>query len=155
MRRIFICSPYRADTPEGIEANVARTIAACQAVMSVGDYPVAPHLYLTRLLDDADPHQRAIGLELGRLELATCDELYWWQAENAAPGEFSEGQEGDMAAARALRLPIADGADTVALRRAELEGLIGRAAPSPFMRPEDVRQRFERVVIRRWGRIAP
>lgn len=141
MRRIFVCSPYSAPTAEGLAANEARTIAACQAIMTIGDYPVAPHLYLARLLDDADPHQRAIGMALGRLELVTCDALYWWQAEGAAPGEYSEGMAGDMASARALRLPVLDG-------QAEIARLIRAAAVSPAMRVEDLRQRFEREVVR-------
>lgn len=72
-RKIYICSPFSAETDERKDFHIwiARNIAKC--VMRRGDIPVAPHLYYPQLLDDGKLEDRELALELGKLLLEECD----------------------------------------------------------------------------------
>lgn len=48
MIKVYICSPYRADTPEGIQANERKAKQYCKIACKAGYIPIAPHLYFTR-----------------------------------------------------------------------------------------------------------
>lgn len=87
---IYIASPYAGD----IERNTAFAIDACRYCITQGHTPVAPHLLYTRMLDDADPAQREIGLELGYRLLEHADEL-WVCGERISPGMAAEIAEAD------------------------------------------------------------
>lgn len=66
-RRVVIESPLKADTPEGYARNRRYAIACWHHSRSLGESPFASHIFIAQpdLLDDADPEQRADGIEIG------------------------------------------------------------------------------------------
>lgn len=97
MKRIFICSPYGGDP-----ANQERAREYCREALSAGHAPFAPHLLYPQMLDDANPVQRAVGLEAGLLFLATCDEMW------AYPGleGLTSGMRREVEMASKLNIPV-------------------------------------------------
>lgn len=100
MKRVFICSRYRADEKHTVEENVQRALFACTHAVLKGYAPIAPHLYLTRCLDDNDPTERELGMIAGRAFLAACDEVWQWGAT------ISKGMSVELAYAKELGIPI-------------------------------------------------
>lgn len=71
---VVVESPFMAPTPEGLERNLAYARAALRDCLLRGEAPFASHLLYTQpgVLDDADPDERALGIEAG---LALVDEV--------------------------------------------------------------------------------
>ena len=100
MKKVFICSRYRADATHTVGDAVSRALHACGIAVSKGCAPIAPHLYLPRCLDDNDPAERAVGMAAGREFLAVCEEVWQW-------GEtVTEGMAEEIAYAKELGIPI-------------------------------------------------
>lgn len=58
--KIYICSPFRGDT----EVNTQNAISYCRFAVKQGYFPIAPHIWLTRFLDDADRNERDLAYPL-------------------------------------------------------------------------------------------
>ncbi len=93
---VFICSPY-ADDPVG---NERRALRYCQFAVRRGCIPIAPHLYFTRFLDEANPQDRELGLFMGRVLLTKCVELWVFGSRVTA------GMEREIAKAEERSMPI-------------------------------------------------
>lgn len=76
MRTVYVCSPFRAETKEGLDRNLSYARELTRQVLLRGDCPITPHLYMTQCLDEYNPHEREIGLAAGRDILKKCDEMY-------------------------------------------------------------------------------
>ena len=100
MKKVFICSRYRADEKHTTEKNISRALFACTHAIMKGYAPIAPHLYLPRCLDDNDLKERVLGMEAGREFLAMCDEVWQWGAT------VSEGMAMELSYAEELGIPI-------------------------------------------------
>ena len=100
MKRVFICSRYRADATHTTENNIERALYACAYATIHGYAPYAPHLYLPRYLDDEYPSNREVGMAIGREFLSVCDEVWQWGAT------VSEGMAAELAYANKLGIPI-------------------------------------------------
>lgn len=100
MKKVFICSRYRADATHTVEEAVQSALFACHFAVSKGYAPIAPHLYLPRCLDDNDPAERAAGMEAWRAFLAVCDEVWQWGKT------VTEGMAAELALAAELGIPI-------------------------------------------------
>lgn len=98
--RIFVCSRYRSASPGIMQDNVRKTIAICRALVLAGHTPIAPHLYLNRFLNDANPSERALGIHLGQQAMQMCHEMC------VADGGRSEGMTADLVAAEAFGLRV-------------------------------------------------
>ena len=72
MKKVFICSRYRANEKHTTKDAVDRALFACTQAILKGYAPYAPHLYLPRCLDDSNPHDRLQGMAA---ELAYAKEL--------------------------------------------------------------------------------
>ena len=72
MKTVFICSPYRGNVVE----NEKKAIAYSKQANKAGYVPLAPHLLLTRFLNDQNPDERIQGLPLGQELLKRCDEIW-------------------------------------------------------------------------------
>ncbi len=72
MKMIYLASPYDGN----LEKNVAFAKAGCDFVMKQGHGFFAPHLTYTKILDDSDPRQRKVALEMALTMLKRCDELW-------------------------------------------------------------------------------
>ena len=96
MKWIYICSPLRGD----YEANTAAAIRYCREVALEGDFPIAPHIYCPRFLDDTKPEERARGMAIGAelLDLSRGAGVY---------GDHTrEGLQGENRLAEALGIPV-------------------------------------------------
>ncbi|MBS3873763.1 MAG: DUF4406 domain-containing protein [Dethiobacter sp.] len=88
MKLIYVASPYAGD----IEKNTKFARRACRHVMSKGHAFFAPHLLYPQLLNDANPHERQAGLDMGIAMLSRCDEL-WCYGNHISPGMHLEIKE--------------------------------------------------------------
>ena len=100
MKKVFICSRYRANEKYTTEDVVARALFACTCALVDGYAPIAPHVYLPRCLDDAVPIERELCMSAGREFLAVCDELWQWG------DTVTEGMASEIAHAEKLGIPI-------------------------------------------------
>ena len=96
--RVYICSPYRPIALNPILAanelienlRLAKDAAAFASLR--GCEPIVPHLYYPQFLDDNDPTERALGMELGLKALRACDEL-WIISPRISSGMSAEIKE--------------------------------------------------------------
>ena len=65
MRLVILESPFRAATPEETAANVRYAQRCMLDSLRRGEAPIASHLLYPQILDDADPEERALGIEAG------------------------------------------------------------------------------------------
>jgi len=72
MKKIFICSPLRGD----IKENIERAKRYSKEVVLAGHIPITPHIYFTQFLNDNNPKERGIGMEMGLKLLNICDEMW-------------------------------------------------------------------------------
>lgn len=91
MRRVFICSPLRASTPEGVEDNIRFARRLCALAMAEGDVAAfAPHILFTQFLDDSSEEDRDIGIRAGKAFLESCDEIWVYTKRGISEGMKSE-----------------------------------------------------------------
>lgn len=64
-RRVFVASPFRADTPAGVAENVAYAVRAAADAFARGEAPFVPHLIYPRFMDDAIEAERNASIEAG------------------------------------------------------------------------------------------
>ena len=96
MKWIYICSPLRGD----YEANTAAAIRYCREVALEGDFPVAPHIYCPRFLDDAKPEERERGMAIGVELLELCSEV------RVYGDRISEGMQAEIRRAETLGITV-------------------------------------------------
>lgn len=70
---VYICSPYRADTPEQLQKHIDYAKALSRKYVLRGYSVITPHLYYTSFLDDENSEEREIGLESARNLIQVCD----------------------------------------------------------------------------------
>lgn len=81
-KKVFICSPFRpcGETEEEKKKDLHRNEQlaryACRYATEHGYMPLAPHLYFTQFMDDADPQDRENGIRYGLKWLEDCDEIW-------------------------------------------------------------------------------
>lgn len=96
-KHVFVCSPYRGNVVENV--LLARDIE--DLAITARHAPIAPHLLLPGVLNDADPAEREDGLRIGRLILRGCSEMWVW--DECSP---SDGMVGELKEATRVGLPI-------------------------------------------------
>ncbi|MBO5648500.1 MAG: DUF4406 domain-containing protein [Clostridia bacterium] len=71
-----MCSALRGDMQE----NIRKAQMYCEYVVREHEnlLPIAPHIYLTQFLDDANEKDREFGLKAGLFLLSECDELWYF-----------------------------------------------------------------------------
>ena len=82
---VYIASPMSGD----VEQNLQFARHACRYAISEGVVPFAPHLLYTQMLDDSDPEERQLGIDMGNRMLKLCDEL-WLCGDQISPGMAGE-----------------------------------------------------------------
>jgi len=100
MKKVFICSRYRADARHTVEEAVSSALCACGFAIRKGCAPIAPHVYIPKCLDDDNPEERAVGMAIGREFLKMCDEVWQWGKT------VTEGMAEELAYAKELGKPI-------------------------------------------------
>lgn len=96
MKLIYVASPYAGD----VERNTEFAKKACRHVMNEGHAFFAPHLLYPAILDEHQPKQRQLGLDMRLAMLSRCDEL-WCYGDHISPGMYLEIEE-----ASRLGIPI-------------------------------------------------
>ena len=96
LKLIYVASPYAGD----VERNTEFAKKACRHVMNEGHAFFAPHLLYPAILDEHQPKQRQLGLDMGLAMLSRCDEL-WCYGDHISPGMYLEIEE-----ASRLGIPI-------------------------------------------------
>ncbi len=93
---LYIMSPYAGD----VEGSVAFAIRCCRMAIQQGYTPIAVHLLYPQILNDQDPAERAVGLELGLNILRHCAAAW------VCGTRISPGMETEIQAAKQLGIPI-------------------------------------------------
>ena len=88
MKIIYVASPYAGD----IQKNTEFAKRACRHVMNEGHAFFAPHLLYPTILDEHQPEQRQLALDMGIAMLSRCDEL-WCYGDRISPGMRLEIEE--------------------------------------------------------------
>lgn len=88
--KVYICSPFAGDT----ETNTANALKYCRFALSKGKFPIAPHCYLPRFMDDSNPAERELAISFGIRMLYECREV-WIFGRN-----ISEGMKKEILAAK-------------------------------------------------------
>ncbi len=73
MRRVYICSPYRAADDAERERNLDYARELTRQALEAGLAPITAHLYMTQCLDEDEPWEREVGLAAGEALLKGCD----------------------------------------------------------------------------------
>ena len=72
MKKVYICSPYRGD----VETNVQNARKYCRAAVELGCLPIAPHLLFPQFMNDDDPAERGVAIEMDFNLIGICDEIW-------------------------------------------------------------------------------
>lgn len=102
---IYECSPVRptAENPKLKKLQTARHMKlakdACRLITDKGAIPVSPGLFFTAFLDDEDPEERDLGMDMGFQLMMLCDEVWVFD-------KISEGMMDEIIEAALLELPV-------------------------------------------------
>lgn len=96
MKLIYVASPYKGD----IEKNIEYAKQACRYVLNQGNAFFCPHLLYPQILDDNNPEERRLGINIGKEFLTKCDELW------AFEGHISHGMFEEIEFAGKMGIPI-------------------------------------------------
>ena len=94
---VYICSPYSGDIQKNIQ-NAC--VAAKTAIISNNVAPLVPHLMYPTFLDDDNPTERALGIELDLNLISKCDEL-WYYGDT-----ISAGMQAEINFAKTHNIPV-------------------------------------------------
>lgn len=100
MSKVFICSPYRAETPEGLEENIELAKRISRYAAEQGHTVLCPHLLYPQFLDDNDKGERELGIKAGLEMLKDADEVW------VPSWKVSEGMKREIAEAEKLGIPV-------------------------------------------------
>ena len=101
LARTYICSPCRADTPEGVIRNMkAARVYMYYVYIHFPGVPRAPHAYLPVILNDNFEHERNIALHFGKRLLMDCDLML------VCGDRLSDGMYGEIVRALELDTPV-------------------------------------------------
>ena len=93
---VYIASPLSGD----VEKNLDFARQACRYAISQNVTPFAPHLLYPQILDDSDPAERQLGIDMGNQMLELCRELW------LCGDRISAGMEGERKLAESLGIPV-------------------------------------------------
>ena len=81
-------SPYAADTPEGIDANITYARACARDSLMRSEAPIASHLLHTQpgILGDKVPTDREIGIDAGLAWLQVAEATVVYTDRGISPG---------------------------------------------------------------------
>ena len=70
--RVYLESPYRNGDPEEHQKNIDYAKACALDCIERGENPFVSHLFFTQFLDDNDPDDRTLGMNMGFKWALTC-----------------------------------------------------------------------------------
>ncbi len=101
MRKVYICSPYRAKDGAELDRNIDYAQALTKQAIEAGLAPITPHLYMTQCLNEDKPEERAAGMAAGLTLLKRCDFVIV-----GVKYGISEGMSAEIAAADAAGIEV-------------------------------------------------
>lgn len=101
MRKVYICSPYRAKDGAQLDRNIEYAQALTKRALEAGLAPITPHLYMTQCLNEDKPEERAAGMAAGLTLLKSCDFVIV-----GVKYGISEGMSAEIAAADAAGIEV-------------------------------------------------
>ena len=101
MRKVYICSPYRAADSAQLDRNIDYAQALTKRALEAGLAPITPHLYMTQCLNEDKPEERAAGMAAGLTLLKSCDFVIV-----GVKYGISEGMSAEIAAADAAGIEV-------------------------------------------------
>ena len=101
MRKVYICSPYRAKNSAQLDRNIDYAQALTKRALEAGLAPITPHLYMTQCLNEDKPEERAAGMAAGLTLLKSCDFVIV-----GVKYGISEGMSAEIAAADAAGIEV-------------------------------------------------
>jgi len=100
-KKVYICSPYRADTPEQFNKQLEYTKKISATVVVAGFDVITPHLYYPLFLNDCNPKERKLGMASALSLLDVCDYLFAYIGQGV-----SEGMKAEIELAKTTKKPI-------------------------------------------------
>ena len=97
MRKVYICSPYRAADSAQLDRNIDYAQALTKQAIEAGLAPITPHLYMTQCLNEDKPEERASGMAAGLTLLKSCDFVIVGVKYGISEGMSAEIAEADAA----------------------------------------------------------
>lgn len=73
MRKVYICSPYRAEDSAELDRNIDYAQQLTRQALNAGYAPITPHLYIAQCMNEREPEERARGMAAGLELLKMCD----------------------------------------------------------------------------------
>lgn len=86
MRRVIIESPFGSDDPQTLRENIAYARACANDCVQRGEVPFASHLFFPQFMDDKDPAQRQMGIEMGYDFWEKADLVIFYMDKGLSPG---------------------------------------------------------------------
>lgn len=99
----YVCSPYRGNIIKRIR-NVRYARKLTKQAIAEGYIPITPHLFLTQVLNDRKPIERAKGLALGESILKTCEVILVGEKYGISEGMKSEISMAEKYGKKIIRL---------------------------------------------------
>lgn len=103
MKRVYICSPYRAKDGAELDRNIEYAQQLTRQALEAGLAPITPHLYMTQCVDDNKPTERARGMAAGLALLKGCDFVIVGMKYGV-----SEGMDREIYTANTLGIAVID-----------------------------------------------
>lgn len=100
--RVFICSPFTANTQEGIDKNAQAARDYARYAVLQGYAPFVPHLLYPQFLDEFSETERELGLVCGFSFMDTCEELWAFVPETG----LSKGMLAEIKYARSKGITV-------------------------------------------------
>lgn len=97
MRKVYICSPYRAADSAQLDRNIDYAQALTKQAIEAGLAPITPHLYMTQCLNEDKSEERAAGMAAGLTLLKSCDFVIVGVKYGISEGMSAEIAEADAA----------------------------------------------------------
>ena len=97
----YICSPYRGETTEAVVRHTSYAAHLTTEAIRAGEVPITPHLYIPQALNDRDPEERQLALDIGLRLLCQCTRMIVGLRFG-----ISDGMKDEIEAAVAGGIPI-------------------------------------------------
>ena len=97
---VYLASPLREDTAEGVLKNMLYARKTQSEIQKCGLKVIATHAWLPLFLNDNDPKERALALNIGQNAIRSCDALI------VAGTTISDGVRAEIATALAFKKPV-------------------------------------------------
>ncbi|AGL03631.1 DUF7768 domain-containing protein [Desulfoscipio gibsoniae] len=93
---VFICSPFAGD----VAGNIDRARRYGRFAVTKKVIPIIPHLMYPQFLDEDDPAERQLGIEMGLALLSHCREVWVFGSR------VSSGMAAEIDQAKVLGIPV-------------------------------------------------